>query len=182
MAELNKVMLIGRLTKDPEMRYTPSGTAITDFRLAANHSYRTRDNEKREEVCFIDINVIGRGAEVAKEYLAKGREVFIEGRLQLNTWDGPDGQKRSKYRVVADRFQFLGPGRVLPYRVIPTGFGINTLFYAVLLWLPICGPFALRRFIRRKRGRCPACAYPMGGSAVCTECGRALPGRAEAAT
>ena len=108
MAELNKVMLIGRLTKDPEMRYTPSGTAITDFRLAANHSYRTRDNEKREEVCFIDINIIGRGAEVAKEYLAKGREVFIEGRLQLNTWDGPDGQKRSKYRVVADRFQFLG--------------------------------------------------------------------------
>ena len=108
MAELNKVLLIGRLTKDPELRYTPSGTAVADFRLAANHSYRTRDNEKREEVCFIDINVMGRSAEIAKEYLGKGREVFVEGRLQLSSWDGPDGQKRSKYRVIADRFQFLG--------------------------------------------------------------------------
>jgi len=109
MAELNKVLMIGRLTGDPELRYTPGGMAVTDLRLAVNHTYRTKE-EKREETCFIDVNILGRGAEVAKEYLSKGREVFIEGRLQLSTWEGQDGQKRSKYRVVADRFQFLGGG------------------------------------------------------------------------
>ena len=107
MTELNKVLLIGRLTKDPELRYTPGGMAVTEFRLAANHSYRTKE-EKREEVCFVDINLMGRSAEVAKEYLSKGREVFIECRLQLNSWETPNGEKRSKYRVVADRFQFIG--------------------------------------------------------------------------
>ena len=110
MAELNKVLLIGRLTRDPELRYTPGGMAVADFRLAVNHTYRAKD-EKREEVCYIDINVLGRSAEVVKEYLAKGREVFIEGRLQLNTWETQEGEKRQKYRVVADRFQFLGGGR-----------------------------------------------------------------------
>jgi single-strand DNA-binding protein len=107
MAELNKVLLIGRLTRDPELRYTPGGMAVADFRMAVNHTYRVKE-EKREEVCFIDINVLGRSAEVVKEYLGKGREVFIEGRIQLNSWENPQGEKRSKYRVVADRFQFLG--------------------------------------------------------------------------
>ena len=110
MAELNKVLMIGRLTQDPELRYTPGGMAVADFRLAVNHTYRTKE-EKREETCFVDINVLGRSAEVVKEYLSKGREIFIEGRLQLSTWEGQDGQKKSKYRVVADRFQFLGGGR-----------------------------------------------------------------------
>jgi single-strand DNA-binding protein len=108
MAELNKVLMIGRLTKDPELRYTPGGLPVADFRLAANHTYRTKEGEKREEVCFIDVNVMGRGAEIAKEYLAKGREVFVEGRLQLSTWENQEGEKRSRYRVIADRFQFLG--------------------------------------------------------------------------
>jgi len=73
--------------------------------------------------------------------------------------------------LLPDAFQSLGPGRVLPYRLIASGFAVNTVFYAVALWLLICGPFALRRFIRAKRGLCPACAYPCGASAVCSECG-----------
>ena len=108
MAELNKVMMIGRLTKDPELRYTPGGAAVAEFRLATNHTYKTRDNEKREEVCFVDISIFGRTAEVAKQYLTKGREVFIEGRLKFDTWENNEGQKRSKHTVLADRLQFLG--------------------------------------------------------------------------
>jgi single-strand DNA-binding protein len=107
MAELNKVLLIGRLTKDPELRYTPGGIAVAEFRMAVNHTYRTKE-EKREETCFIDISVLGRSAEVIKEYLQKGREVFVEGRLQLDSWETPNGEKRSRYKVIADRWQFIG--------------------------------------------------------------------------
>lgn len=109
MAELNKVLLIGRLTKDPDLRYTPGGLAVAEFRLAVNHTYRTKE-EKREETCFVDVSVFGRSGEVVKQYLQKGREVFVEGRLQFDAWEGPNGEKRSKHRVIADRFQFLGSG------------------------------------------------------------------------
>jgi single-strand DNA-binding protein len=109
MAELNKVMLIGRLTKDPELRYTPGGAAVAQLRMAVNHTYRTKE-EKKEEVLYIDVSIFGRGAETAKQYLAKGRELFIEGRLQQNDWEDKNGQKRTTYRVIADRFQFLGGG------------------------------------------------------------------------
>jgi single-strand DNA-binding protein len=108
MAELNKVLMIGRLTKDPEIRFTPSGTKVAEFRLAVNHTYRTRDGEKREETCFLDVSVMGRSADTVENYLTKGREVFVEGRLQFNTWETQNGEKRSKHRMVADRFQFLG--------------------------------------------------------------------------
>ena len=108
MTELNKILMIGRLTRDPELRYTPGGAAVAEFRLASNHTYRTRDNEKREEVCFVDVSLFGRSAETAKQYLAKGREVLVEGRLKFDTWEGQDGQKRSKHTILADRFQFIG--------------------------------------------------------------------------
>ena len=107
MAELNKVMLIGRLTKDPELRYTPGGAAVAQIRMAVNHTYRSKE-EKKEEVLYIDVSIFGRGAETAKQYLAKKRELFIEGRLQQNDWEDKAGQKRTTYRVIADRFQFIG--------------------------------------------------------------------------
>jgi len=110
MAELNKVMLIGRLTKDPELRYTPGGAAVAQLRMAVNHTYRTKE-EKKEEVLYIDVSIFGRSADTAKQYLAKGRELFVEGRLQQNDWEDKAGQKRTTYRVIADRFQFLGGGQ-----------------------------------------------------------------------
>jgi single-strand DNA-binding protein len=109
MANLNKVFLIGRLTRDPELRYIQSGTAVADFGLAVNRQYSTPDGEKKEEVTFVDITVWGKRAEVCAEHLGKGKPVFVEGRLKLDTWESKEGQKRSKLVVVMDNFQFLGP-------------------------------------------------------------------------
>jgi single-strand DNA-binding protein len=109
MSSLNKVLLIGNLTRDPEVRYTPKGTAIADIGLAINRVYSGDDGEKKEEVTFIDVTLWGRQAEVAQEYLRKGQPVFIEGRLQLDTWqDKQSGQKRSRLHVVAESMQMLG--------------------------------------------------------------------------
>lgn len=109
MASLNKVMLIGNLTRDPEIKYTPKGTAIADIGLAVNRNYTTESGEKREEVTFIDVTLWGRTAEIVGEYCKKGRPIFIEGRLQLDQWDDKQtGQKRSKLKVVADNIQLLG--------------------------------------------------------------------------
>ncbi len=109
MASLNKVMLIGNLTRDPEVRYTPKGTAVTDIGLACNRVYSTDDGDKREETTFVDVTLWGRQAEIAGQYMKKGRPIYIEGRLQLDTWDDKQsGQKRSKLKVVGDNFQFLG--------------------------------------------------------------------------
>ncbi len=110
MAELNKILLIGRLTKDPELRYTPGGMAVAQLRMAVNHTYRSKE-EKKEEVLYIDVSVFGRGAETVKKYVTKGRELFIEGRLQQNDWTDKQGQKRTTMRVVADNFQFIGSGQ-----------------------------------------------------------------------
>lgn len=114
MANLNKVMLMGNLTRDPELRYLQSGTALCDFGMAVNRKYRTSGGEQREEVLFIDITAFGRQAEVVSEFLQKGRQVFIEGRLKLDQWTSQEGQKRSKISVVMEGFQFLdsrGGGR-----------------------------------------------------------------------
>lgn len=111
MASLNKVLLMGNLTRDPELRYIPSGTAVANLGLATNRTYTTQDGERKDEVCYIDIVVWGKTAENCANYLSKGRPVFIEGRLQLDTWETEDGQKRSKLKVVADRVQFLGGRR-----------------------------------------------------------------------
>ncbi|KPJ57844.1 MAG: single-stranded DNA-binding protein [Planctomycetes bacterium DG_58] len=111
MANLNKVMLIGNLTRDPELRYLQSGTAVCDFGLAVNRNYTKADGEKVEETTFVDITAFGRQAEVVSEFLQKGRPVFIEGRLRLDQWTAQDGQKRSKLRVVMLNFQFLDSRR-----------------------------------------------------------------------
>ncbi len=109
MASYNKVILVGNLTRDPEVKYTPKGTAITDIGLAVNRAYTTDNGEKREEVTFIDITLWGRTAEIVGEYCKKGRPLLVEGRLQLDTWDDKaTGQKRSKLKVVGENIQLLG--------------------------------------------------------------------------
>jgi len=110
MANLNKVLLIGNLTRDPELRYIPNGNAVTKFGLAVNRVYKTQDGETKEEPCFVDIVTWGKTAENCANYLSKGKSVFVEGRLQFSTWETTEGQKRSKLDVVAQRVQFLsGP-------------------------------------------------------------------------
>jgi len=110
MANLNKVMLIGNVTRDPEIKYTPKGSAVTDLGIAVNRVYTPEGGEKREETTFVDVTLWGRQAEIAGEYCKKGRSVYIEGRLQLDSWeDKTSGQKRSKLRVVGENFQLLGP-------------------------------------------------------------------------
>lgn len=112
MASYNKVLLMGNLTRDPEVRYTPKGTAIANLGLAVNRVYTTEGGEQKEEVTFLDIEVWGRQAETAGQYLAKGRPIFVEGRLKLDSWeDKESGQKRNKLKVVAERVQFLGAPR-----------------------------------------------------------------------
>lgn len=111
MASFNKVLLIGNLTRDPELRYIPSGTAVANFGLATNRVYTTQDGEKKEEVCFVDIVTWGKTAENCANYLSKGRLVLVEGRLQYEAWETEDGQKRSRLRVRAERVQFLGGRR-----------------------------------------------------------------------
>ncbi len=108
MANLNKVFLIGNLTADPELRYTPSGTAVADLRLAINNEFTSKDGEKKSDVVFIDVVVWQRQAENCSQYLSKGRPVMVEGRLKLDTWENQQGEKRSKLRVVAQNVQFLG--------------------------------------------------------------------------
>jgi single-strand DNA-binding protein len=109
MANLNRVLLIGNLTRDPELRYTPKGTPVTEIGLAVNRIYSGEDGEKKEETTFVDVTLWARQAEIAGQYLKKGRPVFIEGRLQLDTWDDKQtGQKRSRLRVVAENLQLLG--------------------------------------------------------------------------
>jgi single-strand DNA-binding protein len=109
MANLNKVLLLGNVTRDPEVRYTPKGSAVCDLGIAVNRAYTTDSGEKRKEVTFVDVTLWGRTAEVASEYLKKGRPVFIEGRLQMDTWDDKQtGQKRTRLRVVAENMQLLG--------------------------------------------------------------------------
>lgn len=107
MANFNKVFLMGNLTRDPELRYIPSGSAVATFTVAVNRVYKTQAGEKKEQVSFIRVVVWGRMAEVCGEYLSKGSPVFIEGRLQSREWETPEGQKRSTLEVVADNVQFL---------------------------------------------------------------------------
>jgi len=109
MANLNKVFLMGNLTRDPELRYTPSGTAVTSFGLAVNRRYRSKSGEDREDTCFVDVTAFARQAEILSEYMSKGRPIFIEGRLHLDQWeDKESGQRRSKLTVTLENFQFIG--------------------------------------------------------------------------
>ena len=106
MASFNKVMLMGNLTRDPELRYTSNGSAVASFGIAVNRKFKQGD-EWKEDVCFVDITVWGKQGENCAEYLSKGRPAFIEGRLQYSTWES-DGQKKNKLEVVANTVQFLG--------------------------------------------------------------------------
>ena len=108
MANFNKVLLMGNLTRDPQLSYTPNQTAVVDFGLAVNRKWKSRDGEDRDETCFIDCRAFGRTAENINKYLSKGRQVFVEGRLTFDSWTAQDGTKRSRHRVTVENFQFLG--------------------------------------------------------------------------
>ncbi len=109
MASFNRVILMGNLTRDPEIRYTSGGTAVCDIGLAVNDRRKGADGQWVEETTFVDVTLWGRTAEIAGEYLGKGSSVLIEGRLKLDTWQTNDGQKRSKLHVVCERMQMVGP-------------------------------------------------------------------------
>ena len=109
MPNLNKVQLIGNVTRDPEIKYTPKGSAVTDLGIAINRFISSENGEKREETTYVDVTLWGRQAEVAAEYCKKGRSIYIEGRLQLDSWeDKTSGQKRTRLRVVGENMQLLG--------------------------------------------------------------------------
>ena len=111
MPNLNKVSLMGNLTRDPEVRYTPKGMAVTDIGMAINRRYKV-ENETREEVTFVDVTFWGKQAEVIAQWMKKGRPLYVEGRLQLDTWDDKQtGKKTSRLKVVGEEFQFLGGPR-----------------------------------------------------------------------
>lgn len=115
MASMNKVFLVGNLTRDPELRYTPSGMAVADIGLAVNRRFRSASGEDREDTCFVDVVVWDKQAKNCSEYLSKGSPLLVEGRLQMDQWE-KDGQKFTKLRVVAERTQFLGSPRRGEYR------------------------------------------------------------------
>ncbi len=109
MANVNKVILIGNVTRDPEVKFTPKGSAVTDIGLAINRNYTLDNGEKREETTFVDVELWGRLAEIAGEYAKKGRPIYIEGRLRMDSWeDKTSGQKRSRMKVVGENLQLLG--------------------------------------------------------------------------
>ncbi|MDZ4743451.1 MAG: single-stranded DNA-binding protein [Verrucomicrobiota bacterium] len=116
MASLNKVLLIGNLTRDPELRYTPKGTAVADIGMAISRTYKTQDGQDREEVCFVTVEVWGRQAETAGQYLSKGSPVFIEGELKFESWTNKEGKKQSSLKVRAERVQFLGRPKNAEYK------------------------------------------------------------------
>jgi len=111
MASINRVIVAGNLTRDPELRYIPSGMGVSELRLAINDNYKNKDGQLVERTVFVDVVVWGKQAETCRDYLSKGSPVLVEGRLQLDEWETQQGEKRSKLRVRADRVQFLGAPR-----------------------------------------------------------------------
>ncbi len=109
MASFNKILLMGNLTRDPELSYLPNQTAVVEFGLATNRRWKGQDGTQKEDTCFVDCRAFGRMAENINKYLSKGRPVFIEGRLEFDRWTAQDGTNRSKHRVTVEKFQFL-PG------------------------------------------------------------------------
>lgn len=111
MASLNKVMLIGNLTRDPELSYLPSQTAVVVFCIAVNRKWKGKDGQQNDETCFVDCQAFGKQAETLNKYMTKGKPIFIEGRLKFDSWTAQDGSKRSKHKVVVEGFQFLPDGQ-----------------------------------------------------------------------
>ena len=110
MSNFNKVLLMGRLTRDPQLTYLPNQTAVVEFGLAVNRKWKSREGEDKDETCFVDCRIFGRRAEVINKYCKKGNPLFIEGRLTFDSWTSQDGTKRSKLRVTVENFEFLGGG------------------------------------------------------------------------
>jgi single-strand DNA-binding protein len=110
MASYNKVILLGNLTRDPQLSYTPNQTAVVDFGLATNRRWKGQDGTQRDDTCFVDCRMFGRRAEVINNYLKKGQPIFLEGRLSFSSWEAQDGSKRSKLRVTVENFEFVGGG------------------------------------------------------------------------
>jgi single-strand DNA-binding protein len=108
MASYNRIIIVGNLTRDPQLSYTPANTAVCKFGIATNRKFKDREGNTREEVCFVDCTVFGRAGETFNQYMGKGRSVLLEGRLSLNQWTTPEGDKRSKHEVVVENFTFLG--------------------------------------------------------------------------
>jgi single-strand DNA-binding protein len=123
MPSLNKVFLAGNLTRDPEVRYTPSGSAVADMNMAINRVYTSASGEQKEDTCFVSVVAWGRQAEMCGEYLSRGSPVLVEGSLQFDQWQTEAGEKRSRLRVKADRVQFLGRPKKGEYGDAPAGAG-----------------------------------------------------------
>jgi single-strand DNA-binding protein len=109
MSNFNKVLLMGNLTRDPQLSYTPNQTAVADFGLAVNRRWTGKDGSQKDETCFVDCRAFGKLAENINKYLKKGNPLFVEGRLTFDTWTAQDGTKRSKHRVTVENFRFIGP-------------------------------------------------------------------------
>jgi single-strand DNA-binding protein len=108
MASYNRIVLVGNLTRDPQLSYTPQNTAVCKFGIATSRSWKDREGNTREETCFVDCTAFGKAGEVFNQYMAKGRQVLVEGRLSLNQWTTPEGDKRSKHEIIVENFTFLG--------------------------------------------------------------------------
>ena len=108
MANFNKVILAGNLTREPELKYTPSQMAVCEFGMAVNRKYKGGDGQQKEDVCFVDCQAWGKTGEIINQYMNKGKPILVEGRLSYDSWEGKDGQKRSRLRVTVENFQFIG--------------------------------------------------------------------------
>jgi single-strand DNA-binding protein len=111
MAGYNRIVLVGNLTRDPQLSYTPANTPVCKFGIATNRTFKDRDGNSRDETCFVDCTLFGRGGEVFNQYMSKGQQVLVEGRLQFSQWTTQEGDKRSKHEVVVENFTFLGGRR-----------------------------------------------------------------------
>ena len=111
MASYNRIVLVGNLTRDPQLSYTPNQTAVVDFGIAVNEKWTGKDGGQREETCFVDCVSFGKRAETINKYCSKGKPLFIEGKLTFETWKAQDGTKRSKHKVKVENFTFLGDGQ-----------------------------------------------------------------------
>lgn len=110
MASYNRIIMVGNLTRDPQLSYTPNNTAVCKFGIATNRKWKDREGTMKEDVCFVDCVLFGKGGETFNQYMSKGRPVLVEGRLTLNRWTTPEGDKRSKHEVFVENFTFLGSG------------------------------------------------------------------------
>ena len=108
---LNKIFLIGNLTRDPQLSYTPNQTAVVDFGMAVNRKWKAKDGQAKEDVCFVDCRMFGKRAETINKYMSKGKPLMVEGRLSFDQWEAQDGTKRSKHRVTVEDFQFMPDGQ-----------------------------------------------------------------------